>query len=395
MLTSETLAVLETPEGEAALAMAASRAPSPATLLSDLEAMRRRFDPDVAAAALELVTLRERAAVKFTLADRMFFTRDALEQATSESVARHTAARYRGSAQVWDVCCSIGGDLVEIARTGAHVTGIDRDPVRLRMAQLNAEVYGVGEQVRFEQRDAATWEAPAGALVFFDPARRNGGRRVFDPAHYQPPLSIIAGWLTRVDGVGVKVAPGIDYDELPWGPLEVEIVSLSGDVKEAMLWFGRLQTAERRATLLPSGATISGGAIDPIAVASPQQYVYEPDGAVIRAHLVEHLATQIGATKIDQEIAFVSTATAVETPFARRFRVDDVVPWNLKRLRQYLRERGIGHTVIKKRGSPIDPQVLERQLRLEGNGAATLILTHVQGKPSVLICDISSSIDGH
>jgi hypothetical protein len=217
---------------------------------------------------------------------------------------------------------------------------------------------------------------------------------VFDPAHYQPPLSIIAGWLARADGVGVKVAPGIDYDELPWGPFEVEIVSLGGDVKEAMLWFGRLQTAERRATLLPSGATISGGAIEPIAVAPPQQYVYEPDGAVIRAHLVEHLATQIGATKIDQEIAFVSTASAVETPFARGFRVDDVIPWNLKRLRQYLRERGIGHTVIKKRGSPIDPQVLERQLRLEGDGAATLILTHVQGKPSVLVCDISPSIHG-
>ncbi len=369
--------------------MAAERAPTPATLLSDLQAMRRHFTPDVAAAALELVMLRERGRAKFALADQMFFTRDALEQATSETVARHTAARFRGDVPVWDVCCSVGGDLLELARTGASVTGVDLDPVRLRMAHLNAEVYGVAERVRFEQRDAATWHAPPGSLVFFDPARRSGGRRVFDPANYQPPLGVIADWLEHAAGIGVKVAPGIDYDDLPWGPCEVEIVSLGGDVKEAVLWYGRLQTAERRATLLPSGATISGGAIDPIAVAPPQQYLYEPDGAVIRAHLVEHLAHMLGATKIDEEIAFLTTASPVDTPFARRFRIDDMIPWNLKHLRQYLRDRKIGHTVIKKRGSPIDPQVLEKQLRLEGSGAATLVLTHAAGKPSVLVCDVT------
>ena len=388
MITLETLAVLQTPTGRDALGMAAERPRTPATLLGDLQAMRRHFAPDLAAAALELVTLRERARTKFTLADQMFFTRDALEQASGEVVARHTAARFRGTAPVWDVCCSIGGETLEIARAGADVTGIDLDPVRLRMAELNAAAYGVADHVRFGERDATTWQAAGGSLVFFDPARRSGGQRVFDPAHYQLPLDIIAPWLGRADGIGVKVAPGIAYDDLPWGPCEVEIVSLGGDVKEAVLWFGRLRRAERRATLLPSGSTITGGAIEPIAVALPQRYLYEPDGAVIRAHLVEHLAHEIGATKIDREIAFLSTDAAVDTPFARRFRIDDVVPWNLKRLRQYLRERGIGRTVIKKRGSPIDPQVLEKQLRLHGDNAATLVLTHVEGKPSVIVCDV-------
>lgn len=389
MLTLETLAALQTPTGQEALAMATGRPRAPATLLADLQAMRRYFAPDLAAAALELVTLRERARTKFTLSDQMFFTRDALEQASGEVVARHTAVRFRGSAPVWDVCCSIGGESLEIARAGADVTGLDLDPVRLRMADLNAVAYGVAERARFEQRDAATWQAPADSLVFFDPARRSGGQRVFDPAHYQPPLDIIAPWLDRAEGVGVKVAPGIAYDDLPWGPCEVEIVSLGGDVKEAVLWFGRLRTAERRATLLPSGATLTGGATEPVAVTTPRRYLYEPDGAVIRAHLVEHLAHEIGATKIDREIAFLSTDEAIDTPFARRFKIDDVVLWNLKRLRQYLRERGIGQTVIKKRGSPIDPQVLEKQLRLEGDNAATLVLTHVEGKPSVIVCDVT------
>jgi hypothetical protein len=111
---------------------------------------------------------------------------------------------------------------------------------------------------------------------------------------------------------------------------------------------------------------------------------------VIRAHLVEQLAAELGATKIDSDIAFLSHDTRVETPFARSFRIDEVIPFNLKRLRHWLRERNIGQVVVKKRGSPIDPQELERQLRLEGDHAAVLVLTHVLGKPSVIICDVTS-----
>ncbi len=110
---------------------------------------------------------------------------------------------------------------------------------------------------------------------------------------------------------------------------------------------------------------------------------------MIRAHLVEHLAHTLGTTKIDAEIAFLSGDHLISTPFARSFKVDTVMPFNLKRLRRHLRERGIGHVVVKKRGSPIDPQELERALRLEGHRAAVVVLTHVQGKPSVVICDVT------
>ena len=146
---------------------------------------------------------------------------------------------------------------------------------------------------------------------------------------------------------------------------------------------------ERTATLLPRGATLTATAVSRIAVEPPGAYLYEPDGAVIRAHLVEQLAAELGATKIDEDIAFLSTGTLVATPFARAFRVDAVLPFNLKRLRGRLRELGVGQVVIKKRGSPIDPQMLERQLRLQGDRSAVIVLTHVMGKPSAMICDVS------
>lgn len=396
MLSLDTLAELLAPTGQSALAAATALAPTDATLLPVLETLRRQFPAQLAAAALETVRLRQRARAKFSRADQMYFTREALEQASGELVARHRAARYGAAgATALDVCCSIGGDALGLAEAGLAVTGIDRDPLRVALAEANAAVYGVAGRTTFQVADARTFPVPAGALLFFDPARRSGHssrrRRVWHPDDYEPPLSLIDSWLGQAAGFGVKVAPGIDYDGLPYD-CEVELVSLTGEVKEACLWFGTLRQHTRSATLLrPDSQAVTLYASDgpPVPVMPPSRYLYEPDGAVIRAHLVEPLARQIDAAKIDAEIAFLTSDTLIATPFARAFRVDEVLPFNLKRLRARLRELGVGQVVVKKRGSPIDPQVLEQQLRLDRTSesrALTLVLTQVQGQPSVILC---------
>jgi hypothetical protein len=124
-----------------------------------------------------------------------------------------------------------------------------------------------------------------------------------------------------------------------------------------------------------------------VAVTAPRTYLYEPDGAVIRAHLVEALAARLDATKIDAEIAYLTADFAQETPFARCFALEATFPFQLKRLRHYLHERGIGRITVKKRGSPLDPDQLQRQLRLRGDEGQHRIvfLTHIQGEAAVLI----------
>jgi hypothetical protein len=328
----------------------------------------------------------------------MFFTREGLEQASGELVARHRARRYLTTGEiVHDICCSIGGDALGMATNGIGIIGVDLDPLRLAMAHINMMAYDVGERVTLRLEDAQNFPVPREALIFFDPARRRASRsgskrRVFQPDEYQPPLSLVEQWLGHVAGIGVKVAPGIDYDTLPY-ECEVEVVSVDGDVKEACLWFGALQLRRRSATLLRSGntsmATLVYTEVPPVSVTTPQHYMYEPDGAVIRAHLVEQLAAEIDAVKIDEQIALLTNDRLVETPFARAFEVYDVMPFNLKRLRAHLRELQVGRVVVKKRGSPIDPQVLEQQLRLAANAPneLTLMLTHVQGQPSVVLCN--------
>ncbi|MDQ6908165.1 MAG: SAM-dependent methyltransferase [Chloroflexota bacterium] len=348
--------------------------------------LRRRHPAPLVAAAMTQVRLRERARTKFgDDAVRMYFTQAGLEQATSAPVAAHRASRYRAARRVADLCCGIGGDLRALA-SGHDLLAVDRDPLTAAIATANMRALGLDNHVIVRCDDVTTTDLTGYDAAFLDPARRTAAQRVFNVADYQPSWSFIAALVDRIEDVGVKVAPGIPHNLVPPNA-EAEWVSLDGDVKEAALWFGALRTANvtRRATLLPSGATLTATTTGPPPIAAPRPYLYEPDGAVIRAHLVAEVAALVNGALLDPTIAYITSDALTATPFARAYTIEDAMPFSLKRLRAYLRERGIGHVVIKKRGSPLTPEALMSDLRLSGDNHRILFLTKVAGKHTVLI----------
>lgn len=352
--------------------------------------LRERLTAAQAHAVLETALLRQRAAAKFSRAAEMYFTRPALQQASAEIVSTYRAGRFQALAaqRVVDLGCGVGGDALALAAR-AQVTGVEWDPLRLAMAQENVRVYGYGRSFQPLQADILELSPFAVDAVFFDPARRDErGRRFYSVHDYQPPLAAVTPWRVVAGGVGVKISPGVDYAELP-PDAEVEFISVQGEVREGVLWFDGLRSgAARRATLLPGGHTLTTADLpDDVPLAPPRAYLYEPDGAVIRAHLVQAVAAQLGATRIDEEIAYLTADTAQQTPFARCFAVEAYFPFQLKRLRHYLRERQVGQVTIKKRGSPLEPEQLRRQLRLPAEHSAhrVVFLTHVGGEAAVLI----------
>jgi hypothetical protein len=116
--------------------------------------------------------------------------------------------------------------------------------------------------------------------------------------------------------------------------------------------------------------------------------LHEPDPAVIRSGLVSLVAADLGATLVDPTIAYLTSDAAPDNPWVSSYRVDEVLPFNLKKLRALLRARGIGRVVVKKRGSPIEPETLARQLRGPGSASAVVVVTRVAGAPTVLLCDV-------
>jgi SAM-dependent methyltransferase len=349
-----------------------------------------RKEPDVeaavASAALTQVELRQRAAAKLGAdAARMYFTPDGLEQATRLRVAQHRAARVAlaDPGSVLDLGCGIGGDLVAFARAGLTAAGIDRDELRVEVARANLDALGLGGAVQVA--DAEGLDTSGFGVVFADPARRTSAGRVFDVDGWSPPWSFVEALLHRPSCV--KVAPGIPHDLVPDG-VEAEFVSDEGDVKEASLWSPALATVRRRATVIrPSGLATLTDEDDPgeQGLRGVGRFLYEPDGAVIRAGLVTAVAAGVKGGLVDPHIAYVTSDDAFTTPFARSYEVLAELPFKEKQLKAALRERGIGRVTIKKRGVDVVPEELRRRLALVGDDEATLVMTRVAGEGTTLL----------
>ena len=381
-------------DGQAALNDAAALQPREVDFLTYFTALSRKYPADLARAALETAILRREAGAKFPEAERMYFTRPALEQASSAVIAAYRSERYHDFVQAVDLGCSIGGDTLALAAV-TEVVGIDLDPLRLAMAQANVEALGFSEQARFVYADLEqTLPLSPDPTIgfFFDPARRTSAGRVYSVEDYRPRLSHVRGWLEHYPSMGVKISPGVDLDELKTYETEVEFISLDGELKEAVLWFGPLRSTRRRATRLPGPHTLVAESDFPqnererrLPLTEPQEFLYEPDPAIMRAGLVEELGLQLGAAQLDPDIAYLTAGQAIETPWARAWAVEAWFPFQLKRLREELRARRVGRVTIKKRGSPLQPEELISRLRLSGDESRVIFLTHLRGKPIVIL----------
>lgn len=387
------LAPLLTSEGRALLD--AVRDTAPADELAVATRLRREHSAELVSAALGQARLRQRAAVKFGAEDagRMFFTPNGVEQSTRASVATYRAECFRaaGVRSVADLCCGIGGDAIAFARAGIRVLAVDRDPLTCAVARANADALGLADLIEVREADVTEVDTAGYDAVFVDPARRSSKRgRIFDPEAYSPPLSwAVSAALKAPLGV-LKIAPGIPHEAIP-AEAEAEWISDSGDVKEAVLWFRPNGTpGARRAVLLPSeaGVRASPDTMLPDPEVRPVgRYLYEPDGAVIRAHLVAEVAEDLEGGLIDATIAYITADELHTTPYATAYEITDQLPFSVKKLKALLRAREVGILTVKKRGSAVEPEELRRKVLPKPYGArsATVFLTRVAGAPTMLV----------
>jgi THUMP domain-like len=354
------------------------------------ELRKAGHDAALVAAVLNQAKLRHRATAKFgSFAERMLFTEAGLEQATRLGVAAHHAGRFAGAGVKWvaDLGCGIGADALAIAALELEVTAVERDEVTAAIAAYNLAPWS---NARVQHSSAEDVDLAGVDGIYLDPARRDGSRRLRDPGDWSPSLDFAFG-LADVYPTGIKLGPGIDRELIP-DDAEAQWISVDRDVVELGLWFGPLaRTGIRRSALVIS----SSGAAELSAAADSEDaeagalggFVYEPDGAVIRARLIGDLARTLGGRMLEPSIAYMTSDEAHPSPFATCFRVLEEFPLDKRTLKREIAARDIGTLEIKKRGVDIDPAAFRTALAPKGEASGTLMLTRVGAKRRALLVE--------
>lgn len=367
--------------------------------IADRTVLSKLFD-DQARAVMELLQARQTLAPKLAgPAAAWMADSDSAQQATPFAVSQVRAGRIAaaGASLVHDVTCSIGTEAPAVTAKGVDWLGTDLDYSRLLMAREN--VGGGAGRAWVAQADAlAPVTTPAsspgpriracsgtgsrpGRVIVADPARRADGRRITDPAKLIPPLpDLIAAYPGAA--MAIKCAPGIDYSD--WHGL-VSVVSVNGGVKEACLYTPDLADPghTREAVVIRESFTERvedcGEGVD---VDKPKSFIVEPDGAVIRAGLVQQWAARHELAMLDPHIAFL-TGERVPDGYSG-FPFIEAVP--LKKLRPALQAHGAGSLEILVRGVDVDPDQLRGKLKLKGDRPMAVAIARIGDHATAFIC---------
>lgn len=357
--------------------------------------LRRRLTPDQARRVLEVAHLRRRASSKFSLGHEMFFTPIGFEQATDEWTARYKAQRFKGQS-VADLCCGVGGDAIGLAAAASETKLYDRSATAVAYAMQNLHVYAESRDWRvvptvIEAQLARVGESNAWHV---DPDRRPAGNRTTRPELHEPNDTSIDELLAENPNGAIKLAPACEVPGRWSQHGELEWISRDGECKQLVVWHGDLATepGHRRATVLCTRSgelqevrTIIGHKRQVEHHPTIERFVYEPDAAILASELVAILASEHGWWTFANTNGYVTGPTLIDDPAIAAFEVEDVLPFNRKKLALYLRERNVGRLEIKHRAVSLSPEQLRRELKLRGGNFATLLIARVNEKRIAVI----------
>ncbi|MBS3939514.1 MAG: methyltransferase domain-containing protein [Actinobacteria bacterium] len=351
-------------------------------------------------AVVGAASARRRARATWPAADRLLFTRTALEQASDPQVSTWRTRRL-ADADVWDLGAGVGGDTLAAAAHGARVTAVDLDAARLTLLRHNAAA--LGADVTIVHGDALRVRPDAAALVHADPGRRLGERRVRRLVDHQPPVGALVRAHAGVRGMAIVLSPAVDLGDPDLPPdAELEFVQTGGDLREAVAWTGELRGIDvaARATLLPEGHSLTRTTAEGRAhlqVGPVGEILLDVAPAAVRARLHDRIGAEHGARRIARTRALLCLdAPPAPDPWVRWRRVHAVLPVRAKAVRAWLRTRDVDAVEFVSHGMPLDAVAWWRALGRPPRGPTgwRIELVRMDDGGRVLLTREASMADG-
>ena len=86
------------------------------------------------------------------------------------------------------------------------------------------------------------------------------------------------------------------------------------------------------------------------------------------------MGCEIGFNLIDSKLALLTGSQIVQSNFGKLFQVEEIMKYDLKKVRKYVRENEIGELIIKTRGFPESVEKFRKKIKLKGNNSVVMFI---------------------
>ena len=291
-----------------------------------------------------------------------------------------------------DLTAGFGVDFAAIAPLFARATYVERQEVLCDIARHNLPLLGLPEaEVRCSSAEEVLHELADNpvTLLFLDPARRDAaGRKVALIEDCTPDVCALQDQLrAAAHYVLIKLSPMLDLTAALrslQGVVEAHVVSVDGECKELLLVMSSESPETSEASAEPLIHCSYSPTVPPLTfrmseerssnavmAAGLQQYLYEPDAAILKAGAFKVLCQRYPVSKLAPDThLYTSDEPVVDFP-GRRWKVMDSCSFAKSELRRLLSDVPAADLTL--RGFPGSVAQLRKQLHLREGGSAHFI----------------------
>lgn len=262
-----------------------------------------------------------------------------IEQCSSESTAAYKASLTQGETLI-DLTGGFGVDSLYFSKTLKSVTHCEINEELSAIAAHNAKALSQ-DNIQFLATDGIAYlESTAAPFdnIYIDPARRSQAGKVFMLKDCTPDVvTNLDLLLSHSNRIIIKTAPLLDISaglkELK-NVAEIHVVSVRNECKE-LIWILQKTAAEQVkivcTTLNEQEKRFSffkgeeDTAVEITAVAL-QQYLYEPDTALLKGGAFNLIASRYGLQKLHSQTQLYTSDHIVPEFPGRRFRINRLLP---------------------------------------------------------------------
>ncbi|MHA2186259.1 MAG: hypothetical protein ACXAAI_14795 [Promethearchaeota archaeon] len=123
-----------------------------------------------------------------------------------------------------------------------------------------------------------------------------------------------------------------------------------------------------------------------VPVSKPKKYIYEPDPAFIKAHLISDLAEEFKLYQLNKKIAYLTNDDFISTPILKSYQVLTYCKLDYLLINKTIQELSLGKLDYKARGVSIDLKNVHKSVKGKGKKKGLIIFTKVLDNPSAIIC---------